>query len=127
LGTVRQHSGPNTGKDEISNPRDTAVVNGRPRTTSEAEYFAQYAEVQPALDSDDPSKQYEEFGKSSLNGDVITIATSKQISIDNATIPAPSESPPQLGDFESHISHPRHRHHLMALLQWHGSSIQLPP
>ena len=89
------------------NPRDTAVVNGRPRTTSEAEYFAQYAEVQPALDSDDPSKQYEEFGKSSLNGDVITIATSKQISIDNATIPTPSESPPQLGDFESHISHPR--------------------
>ncbi|KAI9879476.1 MAG: hypothetical protein M1830_008435 [Pleopsidium flavum] len=89
---------------EQKNPAD---VNGHPRTTSEAEYFAQYAEVQPALDSDDSSKQHEEFGKSSLNGNVITTAANRQISSNNAILPASSESSPRCGDFGSQISQPR--------------------
>ncbi|MCJ1374458.1 hypothetical protein MMC20_005690 [Loxospora ochrophaea] len=43
----------------------------RPRTTSEAEYYAQYAQVQPEMDSDDPSVGREELGESSLNGGAV--------------------------------------------------------
>ena len=38
------------------------------RTTSEDEYFAQYAQVQPEMDNDDPTTKREEIGESSLNG-----------------------------------------------------------
>ncbi|KAI4126873.1 MAG: hypothetical protein LQ338_003517 [Usnochroma carphineum] len=41
------------------------------RTTSEAEYFSRYAEVQPDMDNDDPSTDRNAIGESSLNGNVI--------------------------------------------------------
>ena len=45
------------------------------RTASEAEYFSQYADVQPEMDNDDPSTDKNLIGKSSLNGNVITSAS----------------------------------------------------
>lgn len=82
------------------------VFDSQPRTTSEAEYFAQYAGVQPALDSDDPSQQREEPGNSSLNGDVITSATFGHTLNNNTTISGPLGSTAEFDDFKSHISHP---------------------
>ncbi|KJY00924.1 hypothetical protein TI39_contig307g00038 [Zymoseptoria brevis] len=48
-----------------------AMTSGsRPRTESEADYFARYgSEVQPALDSHDPDEDHGELGNSTLNGD----------------------------------------------------------
>ncbi|KAK2758646.1 hypothetical protein FQN54_003336 [Arachnomyces sp. PD_36] len=43
--------------------------NGQPN--SDDSYFARYAEVQPAMDNDDPSADKNEFGESSLNGDAL--------------------------------------------------------
>lgn len=51
-------------------------VNGRARTTSEAEYFAQYSQVQPDMDNDDPSEDRTTFGKTSLNGNVMSSSIS---------------------------------------------------
>lgn len=50
---------------------NTFETHGRPRTTSEAEYFDQYAEVQPAMDGHDPSEEQEAIGESTLHGDEI--------------------------------------------------------
>ncbi|KAI9740525.1 MAG: hypothetical protein M1834_005106 [Cirrosporium novae-zelandiae] len=43
----------------------------RGRGTSEADYYAQYASVQPAMDNHDPSEQTEDFGNSSLQSDTV--------------------------------------------------------
>ena len=40
---------------------------------SETNYFARYSQVQPALDSDDPSANKDEIGHSSLNGNSLLI------------------------------------------------------
>ena len=48
-----------------------ADTNGQARSTSEAEYFAQYAHVQPALDNHDPSEPQLQGGESTLRGDTI--------------------------------------------------------
>ena len=53
-------------------PGPSTTMNSLPRTTSEADYYAQYAQVQPEMENDDPSENRESFGESSLNGDVIT-------------------------------------------------------
>ncbi|CAD6582327.1 MAG: hypothetical protein ASARMPRED_000935 [Alectoria sarmentosa] len=41
------------------------------RTTSDAEYFARYAQVQPEMDNDDPSEDRGAIGESTLNGNVM--------------------------------------------------------
>ena len=46
-------------------------------TTSEADYFGQYAQVQPALDNDDPSEDHGAIGASSLDGNVTTTSESQ--------------------------------------------------
>ena len=53
-------------------PGPSTTMNSLARTTSEADYYAQYAQVQPEMENDDPSENRESFGESSLNGDVIT-------------------------------------------------------
>ncbi|KAA6409658.1 MAG: hypothetical protein FRX48_06270 [Lasallia pustulata] len=42
------------------------------RTTTDADYYEQYAQVQPALDNDDPSEDRAAIGESSLNGNTST-------------------------------------------------------
>ena len=52
-------------------PAPLSSLNRHVRTTTEAEYFAQYAQVQPEMDNDDPSEYHEATGESTLNGDVL--------------------------------------------------------
>ncbi|KAL1958000.1 hypothetical protein VTO42DRAFT_5212 [Malbranchea cinnamomea] len=46
-------------------------AHGTMQSTSEDSYFSRYADVQPALDNDDPSVNRDEVGESSLNGDAV--------------------------------------------------------
>lgn len=71
-------------------PVQPPQMQGRARTKSEAEYFAQYAQVQPEMDNDDPSEDHHAFGESTLNGDVMTSST---------------RCAPQLNKFEVSDSH----------------------
>ena len=91
-------------------PPQLAQVQGRARTKSEAEYFAQYAQVQPEMDNDDPSEDHDATGESSLRGDVMTSSISRGPWVDehelsnahaisnpaNSTIGQPSASSPTL-------------------------------
>ncbi|KAL6720653.1 hypothetical protein ACLMJK_002578 [Lecanora helva] len=45
--------------------------SGHIRSTSEAEYYAQYAQVQPEMDNNDPSQTQQSFGESTLNGNTM--------------------------------------------------------
>ena len=56
---------------------ESSATAGRARTTSEAEYFEQYSQVQPEMDNDDPSENRENIGESSLNGNILTDVTSR--------------------------------------------------
>ncbi|KAL8917024.1 MAG: hypothetical protein Q9208_008199 [Pyrenodesmia sp. 3 TL-2023] len=61
-------------------PADTRAPR-HGRTMSDADYYSQYAQVQPDMDNDDPSADRNAIGEFSLNGD--TIAPTSQ--------PAPSQ------------------------------------
>ncbi|KAJ5902608.1 hypothetical protein N7495_003136 [Penicillium taxi] len=50
-----------------------------PAGQSEASYFSQYGDVQPAMDSHDPSEEQSEIGPSSLGGDMLASLLRKQI------------------------------------------------
>ena len=52
-------------------PAPLANLNGHRRSTSEADYYAQYAQVQPEMDNDDPSEGPQQFGESTLNGNLM--------------------------------------------------------
>lgn len=94
----------------LTQPPQLAQVQGRARTKSEAEYFAQYAQVQPEMDNDDPSKDRVAIGESSLHGDVMTSSISRGPWVDEhellnahatanpakSTIDQPSASSPTL-------------------------------
>ena len=84
----------------------TSVTNGRPMNTSEEEYYAQYTEVQPALDGDDPSAQREDPGMSSLNGDIIQKGTTRQIPSNDTSIRVTPETASHRQYSISHISQP---------------------
>lgn len=84
----------------------TAGTNHQRQTTSEEDYYTQYMEVQPALDGDDPSAQREEFGMSSLNGDVITKDPTMQIQKNDTPISLPLETNSGQDDSRSRISQP---------------------
>lgn len=95
-------------------PRSPTIHGGsedseRARTTSDAEYFAQYAHVQPALDNDDPSEVHTVIGASTLNGNAVADATSKSTGGIGSNIgPPPAvEDDWQASHFPSSISHPR--------------------
>ena len=75
-------------------PNGVSRGSGRARTTSEAEYFAQYAQVQPALDNDDPSGERPDPGQWSLDGNVINDSITlprRQTFNSNSTLEPPSE------------------------------------
>ncbi|KAJ5247033.1 hypothetical protein N7468_002016 [Penicillium chermesinum] len=50
----------------------------RPSGLSEASYFSQYGEVQPAMDSHDPAEEHAEVGPTSLNGDILATLLRRQ-------------------------------------------------
>jgi hypothetical protein len=54
----------------IKTPAPRTFASVQPSFVSEDSYFSQYADVQPAMDNDDPSEDQAEVGPSSLNGDV---------------------------------------------------------
>lgn len=82
--------------------------NRRTRPTSEADYFNQYAEVQPEMDNDDPSEDHKAIGESTLNGDVMASSMGRGIQPDNApsqdTYALPNGSLVAIAD--DGISHP---------------------
>ena len=63
-------------------------VNGHGSAASDAEYYAQYAHVQPAMDNHDPSEEQTDIGASSLNGEILTAATTTMAvgPIDNSVV-----------------------------------------
>lgn len=69
-------------------PVQTAQMNGRMRTKSEAEYYAQYAQVQPEMDNDDPSEERNAIRDSSLNGDIMTSSISHASRSDKQEVPS---------------------------------------
>ena len=74
-------------------------TNGETRTTSEAEYFAQYAHVQPALDNHDPSEPQVQGAESTLRGDTIIAPIAPLVGDSEGTIlihQAPTSSRPAL-------------------------------
>ena len=74
-------------------------TNGQAKSTSEAEYFAQYAHVQPALDNHDPSEPPLRNGESTLRGDTINAPTAPFVGDSGGTVlihqaPVSSRPPP---------------------------------
>lgn len=77
---------------------------------SDASYFDRYADVQPAMDNDDPSEDKAGIGQSSLNGNALAYLLQRQIrSVD-------AEEPPRIngypagdarGDIATQLTHPR--------------------
>ena len=55
----------------VKSPGPSTALNTHARTTSEADHYARYAQVQPEMDNDDPSGNRDAIGESTLNGDVI--------------------------------------------------------
>lgn len=70
-------------------PPSTSRTQKHARTTSEADYFSRYADIQPEMDSDDPSTDPNTIGESSLNGNIITPASRSNPSPLNQTRPDP--------------------------------------
>ena len=66
-------------------PVQRAQTNG---CKSEAEYYAQYAQVQPEMDNDDPSEDRNAIGNSSLNGDIMTSSISHGLRSEKQDVPS---------------------------------------
>ena len=82
--------------------------NRHSRTTSDAEYFERYAQVQPELDNDDPSENRGATGESTLHGDVMASSMGRVSGLDDlpsrATYALPNGSRAAIAD--EGISHP---------------------
>lgn len=75
------------------------------QTTSDADYYAQYAQVQPAMDNHDPSEDSGTIGPSLLDGTALSAETSRPGVDASSGIPA---SPPLRGtDIATAIIHTR--------------------
>lgn len=62
--------------------------NQQPSGLSEASYFSQYGNVQPAMDNHDPEEEQPEVGPSSLNGDMLASLLRRQVNgLDDASAP----------------------------------------
>lgn len=84
--------------------------NLRPSGLSEASYFQQYGDVQPAMDNHDPQEEQPEVGPSSLNGDMLTSLLRRQVNGTDADPPrangyAPGDAPND--EVARRLSHPR--------------------
>ena len=85
------------GRTPAVEPTGTTTSGGRHTTsTSDADYFARYAQVQPEMDNDDPSEDRRAFGETTLNGNVlpssIREATATNESIAHETVALPNGS-----------------------------------
>ena len=58
----------------VKSPGPSTASHTDARMTSEADHYARYAQVQPEMDNDDPSGNREAVGKSTLNGDVMSLS-----------------------------------------------------
>lgn len=58
-------------------PLDHSNAVNDNRTSSDTDYYAQYAQVQPAMDNHDPSEDLSGIGPTSLDGNTMTAATSR--------------------------------------------------
>ena len=79
-------------------------------TNSDADYYARYADTQPALDNDDPSEHHTISGESTLYGDVVTSAFSRPR--DNPLSPTPTTFSNNVLDYRQKpdspvLEHPR--------------------
>ena len=59
------------GQTPAQKPPAPRVAHGALQPATDDSYFGRYADVQPALDNDDPSANREEVGESTLNGDAV--------------------------------------------------------
>ncbi|KAL2216338.1 hypothetical protein M432DRAFT_593058 [Thermoascus aurantiacus ATCC 26904] len=94
----------------IKTPAPHTISSIQHPILSEASYFDRYADVQPAMDNDDPSEDKTQFGESSLDGNALASLLQRQIrSLD-------AEEPPRIngypaGDARSDVAtlltHPR--------------------
>lgn len=86
----------------------TQNANGHARSTSEADYYARYAHVQPEMDNDDPSEDRQDFGESTLRGNAVTSATHQPPNDTHNTHNGSSEAP-NVGISQPIASSPRTR------------------
>ena len=78
------------------------------RTTSDAEYFDRYAQVQPEMDNDDISEDRGAIGESTLNGNIMTSSMSMATEADNAPSQGTyaGQNSSRAGIADEGISHP---------------------
>ncbi len=92
-------------QESLSSPSNPNKHNG---TTSDAEYFDRYAQVQPAMDNNDPSEDRGAIGESTLNGDIMASSMHRASEPGNAasqdTYALRNGSGPAIAD--QGISHP---------------------
>lgn len=63
----------------VKTPAANPISLEQNRNASEASYFSQYGDVQPAMDNHDPVEEQSELGPSSLNGDLLASLLQRQI------------------------------------------------
>lgn len=86
--------------------------NLQPSGLSEASYFSQYGNVQPAMDNHDPEEEQPEVGPSSLNGDMLASLLRHQVNGFDADSSAPRTNGYTAGEVPNDsaarsLSHPR--------------------
>ncbi|RAL09237.1 uncharacterized protein BO97DRAFT_407775 [Aspergillus homomorphus CBS 101889] len=78
---------------------------------SDADYYSQYDDVQPAMDNHDPEEEQPEIGPSSLNGDMLARLLQRQVNGSNGEPSAqatdPSSGAVTNGDYAMPLNHPR--------------------
>ena len=75
---------------------------------SDANYYARYADTQPALDNDDPSEHYTAGGESILRGDTVASAFARPR--ENPLSPTPITFPEHVLDHKQHVDSPMLEH-----------------
>lgn len=89
-------------------PAPPSNSNKHIRTTSDANYFDRYAQVQPEMDNDDPSEDRGVIGKSTLNGNIMASSMRMASDADNAPLQGTYALPNGSGaaTADEGISHP---------------------
>jgi hypothetical protein len=67
------------------------------KNTSDDEYYARYAQIQPEIENDDPSEDHSDLGESNLNGNILHIAKGKHVACSQASSPAQLLQPEDAG------------------------------
>ena len=90
-------------------PARKGSVNPRGASSTEADYYAQYADVQPAMDNYDPDEHHEEIGESTLGGDAMRdVMGRNQHTVEEPRQQPQEANPLQIPEDEDvvHINHP---------------------